>query len=140
MGRRPARGQVPRPFESIVAVAAGSALGGVGRYLIGEALPLRTANGFPFATLAVNVVGCFAAGFIAHLALTQSDFSPTTRTFLLTGICGGFTTFSAFSLETVRMVEAGASGRAAGYVALSLVLGAVAVVGGLGVARLVVSR
>lgn len=129
-----------RPLEVIAAVAVGSALGGVGRYLVGEALPLRTAAGFPSATLAVNVVGCFAAGLIAHLALAQSDFSPTSRAFLLTGICGGFTTFSAFSLETVRMVEAGASGRAAGYVALSLVLGIMAVVGGLGVARLVVSR
>jgi CrcB protein len=118
-------------------VAAGSALGGVGRYLVGEAVPLRAATGFPLGTLAVNVVGCFAAGFIAHLALTQSDFSPTTRAFLLTGLCGGFTTFSAFSLETVHMVEAGASGRAAGYVALSLLLGVFAVVGGLSVARLV---
>lgn len=124
----------------IAAVAAGSALGGVGRYLIGEAIPLRSATGFPYATLTVNVVGCFAAGFIASLALAQSDFSPTTRAFLLTGICGGFTTFSAFSLETVRMVEAGASGRAAGYVAASLVLGVMAVVGGMGLARVVVSR
>jgi CrcB protein len=131
---------VPRPLELIAAVAAGSALGGVGRYLIGEAVPLRAATGFPLGTLAVNVVGCFAAGFIAHLTLTQSDFSPTTRAFLLTGICGGFTTFSAFSLETVRMVEAGAGGRAAGYVALSLVLGFTAVVGGLSVARLMVGR
>jgi CrcB protein len=137
MVRRRVRGQVPRPFELIVAVATGSALGGVGRYLIGEALPVRGAHGFPVATLTVNVVGCFAAGFIAHLALTQSDFSPTTRAFLLTGICGGFTTFSAFSLETVRMVEAGASGRAAGYVAASLVLGVAAVVGGVSLARLV---
>ncbi len=140
MVRRHVGGQVPRPLELIAVVAAGSALGGVGRYLIGAALPMRSANGFPVATLSVNVVGCFAAGLIAHLALTQSDFSPTTRAFLLTGICGGFTTFSAFSLETVRMVEAGASGRAAGYVALSLMLGIMAVVGGLSVARLVVSR
>ena len=137
MVRRRVRDRVPRPLELIAAVAAGSALGGVGRYLIGEALPVRGGLGFPVATLTVNVVGCFAAGFIAHLALTQSDFSPTTRAFLLTGICGGFTTFSAFSLETVRMVEAGASGRAAGYVALSLLLGVFAVVGGLSMARLV---
>jgi CrcB protein len=126
---------VPRPLDLIAAVAAGSAIGGVGRYLLSEAIPVRTTTGLPLGTLAVNVVGCFGAGFIAHLALTQSDFSPTTRAFLLTGICGGFTTFSAFSLETVRLLEAGASGRAAGYVALSLVLGVLAIVGGLGLGR-----
>ena len=137
MVRRRVRDRVPRPLELIAAVAVGSALGGVGRYLIGEALPLRTTTSFPLATLVVNVVGCFAAGFIAHLALTQSDFSPTIRALLLTGICGGFTTFSAFSLETVRMVEAGASARAAGYVALSLILGLLAIAGGLMLGRVV---
>jgi CrcB protein len=121
----------------IFAVAAGSALGGVGRYLLGEAVPLRTGTGFPYGTLSVNVVGCLAAGFIAYLALSEGDFSPTMRAFLLTGICGGFTTFSAFSLETVRMVEAGTSGRATGYVALSLILGLLAIAGGLMLGRVV---
>lgn len=97
-------------------VAGGGALGSVCRYLL-SILALRICgNGFPVGTLAVNVLGCLAAGVVAARVGPDSPW----RIFLITGVLGGFTTFSAFGLETRAL---GTSGLAALYVALSLGLG-----------------
>lgn len=117
---------MPRPSELVLAVAVGSAAGGVARYLLTEAVQLRTGATFPFGTLLVNIVGCFALGFITQAMLQESDASPRLKTFLTIGLCGGFTTFSAFSLETVRMLEEGHVVRASGYIGASVVLGVAA--------------
>lgn len=117
---------MPRPADLILAVAAGSAAGGVARYLLTEAIQLRTDTSFPFGTLLVNIVGCFALGFITQAVLQQHEASPRLRAFLTVGLCGGFTTFSAFSMETVRMLEEGDVARASGYIGASVVLGVVA--------------
>lgn len=117
---------MPRASELILAVAVGSAAGGVARYLLTEAVQLRTGANFPFGTLLVNIVGCFALGFLTQAVLQQHDASPRLRAFLTIGLCGGFTTFSAFSLETVRMLEEGHVARASGYIGASVVLGMVA--------------
>lgn len=125
-----------RPSELILAVAAGSAAGGVARYLLTEAVQLRTGATFPFGTLLVNIVGCFALGFITQAVLQQHDASPRLRAFLTVGLCGGFTTFSAFSLETVRLLEEGDVARASGYIGASVVLGVVALWVGMAAGRM----
>ena len=124
-----------RPSELILAVAAGSAAGGVARYLLTEAVQLRTGATFPFGTLLVNVLGCFALGFITQAVLQQHDASPRLRAFLTVGLCGGFTTFSAFSLDFALLVERKAYGLAGAYAAGSVVLSLAAVFAGLYLVR-----
>lgn len=117
----------------VLAVAAGSALGGAGRYLLGLVLQ-RPGLGFPVATLLVNVLGCFAIGLVLRHSLVPEAMSPATRAFLTAGVCGGFTTFSTFSVETLALLESGAWGRGAAYITASVVLsvGAAAIGYGLG--------
>lgn len=110
------------------AVAAGSVVGAVCRALASLAFqPLGP--GFPWATLFVNVVGSLAIGFYA--ALTGPDgrllVGPRQRQFVMTGFCGGFTTFSAFSLETLELVQAGHLPAAGLNVGLSVVTWLVAI-------------
>jgi CrcB protein len=94
---------------SYAAVALGSIVGGVARYLVSVLFLSQLGGGFPWATLFVNVTGSFIIGFYA--ALTGPDgrlfVSPRQRQFVMVGICGGYTTFSAFSLETLRLVQSG---------------------------------
>lgn len=108
-----------------LAVGAGGFLGAVLRYLC-SLLPLGRDGGFPVGTLLVNVLGAFAIGLIAAAAA----LSPRMILFLKTGICGGFTTFSTFALETSGLLQAGRLLAAAAYVVLSVLLsvGAVALV------------
>ena len=87
---------------NIIFVALGGALGSVMRYLVnGYIQPL--ANGFPLGTLLVNVIGCFVIGFLSYLAEGYGMFEDTTRAFMFVGILGGFTTFSSFGNETLRL-------------------------------------
>ena len=94
---------------SYISVALGSIVGGVGRYLVSVLFLSQFGGGFPWGTLFVNVTGSFVIGFYA--ALTGPDgrlfVSPRQRQFVMVGICGGYTTFSAFSLETLRLVQSG---------------------------------
>ena len=94
---------------SYISVALGSIVGGVARYLVSVLFVSQLGGGFPWGTLFVNVTGSFAIGFYA--ALTGPDgrlfVSPRQRQFVMVGICGGYTTFSAFSLETLRLVQSG---------------------------------
>ena len=94
---------------SYIAVALGSIVGGVARYLVSVLFVSQLGGGFPWGTLFVNVTGSFMIGFYA--ALTGPDgrlfVSPRQRQFVMVGICGGYTTFSAFSLETLRLVQSG---------------------------------
>ena len=103
-------------------VAAGGAIGAVCRFLIGK-LPLGSNSGFPLKTFIVNILGCFMIGLVAALALKQLSDSPKLVLFLKVGICGGFTTFSSFALETSGLLEKGSYAIAAAYVVLSVTLG-----------------
>ncbi|WP_028518253.1 fluoride efflux transporter CrcB [Ruminococcus flavefaciens] len=105
-----------------LAVAAGGAIGAVCRFLIGK-LPIGSNDGFPIKTFIVNIIGCFLIGLIAALALKQFADSPRLVMFLKVGICGGFTTFSSFALETGGLMENGAYITAAAYVILSVAFG-----------------
>jgi CrcB protein len=107
----------------VLAVAAGSAAGGVARYLLSGAVHHRISTTFPLGTLLVNVLGCLALGFIMQIALDAGELSPSTRALLTTGFCGGFTTFSTFSWETIALIEEGSLRRAALNAGGSVLLG-----------------
>lgn len=108
-----------------LAVAAGGAVGSVLRYLVGVWVPRPTPGDFPVATLAINVVGSLLlAWLLRRFALEPAG--PAVRAALTVGLCGGFTTFSAFSVEVVTLLQAGRPGRAAVYVLASVVAGVAA--------------
>lgn len=109
-------------MRTLLAVALGSALGGAGRYLVQGAVQRWTGDAFPWGTLAVNVTGSFLLGLLLRYALDSAAISAGLRTFLAIGLCGGYTTFSAFGWETVALLEAGDWRRAGAYVTLSLAL------------------
>ena len=103
-------------------VTAGGAIGAVCRFLIGK-LPIDSSDGFPMKTFIVNVFGSFLIGLVAALALKQFSASPKLVLFLKVGICGGFTTFSSFALETSGLMEKGSYITAASYIILSIAVG-----------------
>ncbi len=119
----------------ILAVAAGGALGSVARHLLSTLLR-STAPGFPWGTLAVNVVGGFAMGAITAYAMTRpGSLSDTVRIGLTTGVLGGFTTFSAFSIETLLLWRDGNAAAAFANVAANLLLSLAACALGFWLAR-----
>ena len=103
-------------------VALGGGVGACLRYLIGL-IPLKEPFAFPVKTLLINLLGCFIIGLIAALAVKNSSISPKTVLFIKTGLCGGFTTFSTFALETETLIKTGHIGIALLYVALSVIVG-----------------
>ena len=104
-------------------VAAGSAIGGLLRFFITR-LMLSASASFPWSTVVANVLGCFLIGFFGTLTLDGSRFavSENIRLFVMVGICGGFTTFSSFTLETLDLFRSGSWNRAFANIALSLAL------------------
>jgi fluoride exporter len=110
--------------KSILLVALGGAIGSVTRFkLSGWVLQLTPNWRLPLGTLAVNVIGCFVAGLLAGLAVKQDVFTPDMRVFLFTGLLGGFTTFSAFGLETLLLLKRGEANIAIAYIVVSIVAG-----------------
>jgi CrcB protein len=107
-----------------LAVAVGSAFGGVARFGVGMLAVRALGAGFPWGTLFINVLGSFVIGLYG--ALTQPDgpmpASATARAFVMVGICGGFTTFSSFSLQTIELLQAGEILPASLYVVGSVAL------------------
>ncbi|MCC6094257.1 MAG: fluoride efflux transporter CrcB [Eubacterium sp.] len=110
---------------NIIIVGLGGAVGAICRYLI-TLLPANPENGFPIKTCLINVIGSFVIGLVAALA-AKNAMNPRAVMFLKVGICGGFTTFSSFALETEGLLEKGSTGIAMLYVILSLVFGVLAV-------------
>lgn len=109
-----------------IAVFLGGGLGSLGRWAL-TFVPWKTAAeaGFPLATLVTNVAGAFLIGVVVAAAV-PAGLSPRATLLLKTGVCGGFTTFSTFALETGDLIERGAYGVAAAYLMLSFVLGVAA--------------
>ena len=103
-------------------VALGGGIGACLRYLIGL-VPLKEPFTFPVKTLFINLLGCFVIGLITAIAEKTTSISPRTVLFIKTGLCGGFTTFSTFALETETLLKTGHIGLAMLYVALSVVVG-----------------
>ncbi len=117
-------------------VMVGGAVGSGARYLTGSAVTALLGPDYPFGTLAVNIVGGLLMGVLVGV-LARNDASETWRLLLAVGVLGGFTTFSAFSLEVVTMIERGAFGVAFGYVLVSVIGSVAALFAGLSAVRAV---
>jgi CrcB protein len=111
-------------MNSVILVALGGALGSVCRFLLSSFVSQRAVDWrFPLGTFAVNMVGCLVIGLLLGLSMKEGYFSTETRLFLFTGIVGGFTTFSAFELETFMLLRSGEFLVAGGNVLLSVSAG-----------------
>ena len=119
--------------------ALGGALGALARWGVATALP-HSPGGWPWATLLVNLTGCLVFGALIAVLTTRSPEPPWVRPFLAVGVLGGYTTYSAFAVEVVGLVEAGAPVLAAGYVLVSLLGGVLAVAAGALAVRTVRAR
>lgn len=109
-------------MKEILFVGAGSAIGGVSRYLAGRGITAIITHPFPFATFLINVTGSLLIGYFMAL-VSKGSISATTYLLLATGFCGGFTTFSAFSLENIHLLRNGQYGLAFTYIAGSVMVG-----------------
>lgn len=108
-------------------VGLGGFIGAVLRYLI-SLIPIKNPESFPINTFIINIIGAFAIGCIAFAASKNENIDPKLLLFLKVGICGGFTTFSTFSLETAELIKGGSVLTAVIYVIFSIVVGVLAVI------------
>lgn len=121
---------------AMVLIALGGGLGSLARYAIAGLWLPWTRTGFPWGTLLVNVSGSLVIGLVLGAASGRSWGTPELRLALATGVCGGFTTMSSFSFETLVLLEQGAVGLALGYAALSLLACVMATWAGVALIRL----
>ena len=124
----------PAPNAYLYAML-GSALGGGARLYLSTLVARGLGTSFPWGTLAVNVLGCFAIGWLVTWAGLRGGLSPSARLFLVSGLLGGFTTFSSFGMETWQLVEDGQVGTAALNAVGSVTAGLAAVATGVWLAR-----
>jgi CrcB protein len=112
-------------FDIMLAVAAGGGIGAALRYVFAGAVYSWTGEDFPYGTLLVNIVGSLLLGFLVQIAEVKTGPGPVMKMFLTVGLCGGFTTFSTFSMETWRLLADGsylsAGANAMGSVVLCLI-------------------
>lgn len=123
-------------IRMVVAVALGGAVGSVLRFLASTWVTAQWPRHFYLGTLAVNLVGCLLIGLLAGFFLLRSDLPAELRVGLIAGVLGGFTTFSSFSLELLKLLEAGRLPEAAGYLLCSVIGGLLAAWAGLSLTRL----
>ena len=136
--RRPAgRGWTRRLLLAVI--SAGGALGALGRYAVTEAFPAE-AGGFPWATFAINVIGCLLIGVLMVLLTDVWAGRRLIRPFLGVGVLGGFTTFSTYVVDIQRLVDVGAAGTGLAYLAGTLTAALAATWTGLAAARWAISR
>ncbi|MFC5755266.1 fluoride efflux transporter CrcB [Rhizobium sp. GCM10022189] len=121
-------------FQALL-VAVGGAIGSLLRYYVGLGSVRLMGPSFPWGTLTVNVVGCFVIGVFAEMIARRFDASTELRLLLITGFLGGFTTFSAFSLDAITLFERGEVLAGGIYIAASVGLSMLAVIAGLGLMR-----
>lgn len=119
----------------LLAVGAGGAIGSMLRYAVTLAMVERLGPGFPWHTLAINLVGSFCIGAVSAYVQGTASVSPALSAFLTVGILGGFTTFSTFSYDTVTLVNDGALGLAVAYCLGSVVAGIAAAIAGMALVR-----
>ena len=112
-------------MKLLLLIGSGSFVGGVSRYLLSQIIHGRYTTGFPIGTLGVNLLGCFFIGLLFGLS-EKLSFANEWQLFIITGILGGFTTFSAFSNETFSLIREGQLWIALSYIALSVVFGVLA--------------
>lgn len=137
-GSRTQRGKaasVP-DLRSLAVVASGAAIGGVARFLIASLALARNGKAtLPVATLAINVSGSFLIGIVVGIVSARPGLSPLWRIFLATGILGGYTTFSTFSLDALDLARGGAPFASLAYVCASVIAGIAAAYAGLALVR-----
>ena len=119
----------------LAAVAMGGALGSVVRFELAGMIQPAWWPGFPFGIFAVNILGGFLMGVVVAMAAEKLNMTPETRAFLTTGVLGGFTTFSTFSLDSVMLMQRGAYMQAGAYIAGSVILSIAALLLGLWLVR-----
>lgn len=119
----------------LIAVTVGSGLGGLARFLLSGAIQARMAGGFPLGTLTVNVLGSFILGALVRHTAINPAFSPQLRLLIGAGFCGGFTTFSTFSVEALDLLHRGDHGRALLYLVISATAGLLAALAGMAAVR-----
>jgi CrcB protein len=118
-----------------IAIAIGGTLGCWARYAMTGLVQSIYGRDFPLATMSINVLGSFLMGFLFILTLERTTISPAVRAGMLTGVLGGYTTFSTFEMETLLLVEHGEALTALLYVVLSVVLGFACAFAGAYIAR-----
>ena len=125
---------LPDTIRNIIAVGAGSFIGGIARYLVSLAMK-GISKGFPWATILVNLLGCLIIGLLWGFLSRNASESTSWGLFLTVGLCGGFTTFSTFSKEALTMLQTGQIWGFASYIALSILAGIALVALGYYIAR-----
>lgn len=123
-------------MKILLAIGIGSFLGGISRYLLSQFIQTKFLSTFPFGTLGVNILGCLLIGVVFGLS-DKGNLTQEWRLFLATGVLGGFTTFSAFSNETVNMLRDGQFWYAAAYIVSSILLGLLATFIGISFIKLI---
>ncbi len=122
-------------MKIILAIGAGSFIGGVLRYLISQLVQTKFLSTFPFGTLTVNLIGCFLIGLVFGLT-DRGNLTQEWRLFLATGLIGGFTTFSAFSIESFSLFRDGQFFYATAYISSSVVAGIISTFIGFAIIKL----
>ena len=122
-------------FYKLLLVATGGMLGSIARYLTAKSIHEKLGPGFPYGTLAVNIAGSFILGLMYAWLSRKTVDSENIRLLIGTGFCGGFTTFSAFALENVSLLDQKLMASSLLYIALTLVAGFLAVAAGLALGK-----
>ena len=122
-------------IRQILLVALGSAIGGVARFLASKGIYAAAPMQFPLPTLLVNITGCFLIGLVYAVSSRAGFMSEGTRLLLTTGLCGGFTTFSAFAYENIVLMRNGSYSMVLAYITASVVLGILATFLGMSLAK-----
>lgn len=123
-------------MKILLAIGIGSFLGGISRYLLSQFIQAKFLSTFPFGTLGVNILGCLLIGVVFGLS-DKGNLTQEWRLFMATGVLGGFTTFSAFSNETVSMLRDGQFWYAAAYILSSIFFGLMATFIGISFIKLI---
>jgi fluoride exporter len=122
-------------MKIILAIGLGSSIGGMLRYVLAESIQQKQQSTLPFGTFTINVIGCFLIGIVFGI-FDRGNLSQEWRLFLATGLLGGFTTFSAFSMESVNLLRDGQYWSVIIYVAGSVIIGLLATFAGISITKI----
>jgi CrcB protein len=114
-------------MKTILLIGLGGGIGSIMRYLTSMLVAKQVSSVFPWATFVVNIIGCLVAGIILGVLERQQVLNSDLKFLLITGFCGGYTTFSAFSVENIQLLQSGHSLIALLYISISILLGVMAV-------------